>query len=256
MMKLILLLVVAISITSCFKTAEEIKREKKIDQRLAQSSKLVTDLSSQVQGLQTQLALATGQLEEMDHKTKQNNLEKAQSIGENLNQLNEQVKVILTENRQIKKQIAGLQQDINSQKKYIKKVTGALSSVASTNSKSTSSGELKKAHKAFEKGRKNTKSLYLAVLGEGKINNAQKNHVYFNLGLLDYRSKKYEKALVYFSKIYTRYPKSSFSPRSLLYIARSFKSLNKPEEANVSYQELINKYPKSKHAKTAKKEIK
>ena len=68
--------------------------------------------------------------------------------------------------------------------------------------------------------------------------------------------KKYDDALVYFSKIYTNYPKSSFAPRSLLYIARCFNKLGKKDESKASYQELIDNYPKSSHAKTAKKEMK
>ena len=247
-----------LSLTSCFKTAEEIKRDQQIDQQIAQSSKLVTELSSQVQNLQNQLAIATGQLEEMDHKTKQSNLEKAQNIGQNLTQLNEQVKVLLEDNKQMKAQILSLENSSNDQKKYIKKVTGALSSVAGANkvSSAKSATSLQAAHSAFEKGKKEAKKLYEAVLEEGQINNAQKNHVYFNLGFIEYQNKNYEKGLVYFSKIYTNYPKSSFAPRSLLYIARSFKELKKTEEANVTYQELIDKYPKSNHAETAKKEIK
>lgn len=254
-MQKIYLITLSLILCSCFKTAEEIKREKQVDQQLSQSAKLMTELTGQVQNLQNQVALATGQLEEMDYKTKQNNLEKAQTIGENITQLNEQVKVLLEENKTLKSKVSKLEKDINEQKKYIKKVTGALSSVATSSSKK-SSNSLSKAHTAFEKGKKNAKDLYLKVLEEGSINAAQRNHVYFNLGLLEYRSKKYEKALVYFSKIYTKYPRSSFAPRSLLYIARSFKGSNKTEEANVTYQELIEKYPKSKHAKTAKKELK
>ena len=251
----IYLITLSLILCSCFKTAEQIKREKQVDQQLAQSAKLVTELSGQVQSLQNQVAVATGQLEEMDHKTKQNNLEKAKTIGENITQLNEQVKVLLEDNKNLKQKVSKLEKEIDQQKKYIKKVTGALSSVAGTSKKSSASS-LSKAHTAFEKGRKNAKSLYLKVLEENKINAAQKNHVFFNLGLLEYRGKNYEKALVYFSKIYTKYPRSSFAPRSLLYIARSFKASGKTEEANVSFQELIEKYPKSRHAKTAKKEIK
>lgn len=256
MLKRLQLLLCLIILTSCFKTAEEIKREKQVDQQLEQQTKLVTDLTSRVQSLQEQLALATGQLEEMDHKTKQANMEKAQSIGENLTQLNEQIKVLLEDNKNMKSQIAGLQKDIDEQRKYIKKVTGALSNVAGARPAKSSGNSLQKAHTAFEKGNKNAKDLYLAVLEDGSINNAQKNHVYFNLGLIEYRAKDFEKALVYFSKIYTNYPKSSFASRSLLYIARSFKALKKNEEANVSYQELVDKYPKSKHAEAAKKEMK
>ena len=113
------------------------------------------------------------------------------------------------------------------------------------------------AHKAFEANKqKKAKELYLQVLAEDKVNNAVKNHVFYNLGLLNYWSKKYDDALVYFSKIYTKYPKSSFAPASLLYIGRSFKNQNKTDEAKATFEELIKNYPKSRHAKSAQKELK
>ena len=45
--------------TSCFKTAEEIKREKDIDRQLNQSSKIIADLRIEVQELKGSLARAT-----------------------------------------------------------------------------------------------------------------------------------------------------------------------------------------------------
>lgn len=249
------ILFIPLLLTSCFKTAEQIKREEQVDLQLAQSQKLVSELSSQVQVLQNQLAVTTGQIEELDHNRKKQLQDKQQTYAQSLEQINERLTLIQNENKTIHKKLNVLQNDIDAQKKYIKKVNTTLKAVSSP-PKSTSKNSLQKAHKNFERGRYNrAQTQYLEVLGEGKINAAQRNHVYFNLGLIDYQNKKYSEALVYFSKIYTKYPRSSFAPRSLLYIARSFSKLKKKEEANASYQELVDKYPKSSHAKTAKKEM-
>ncbi len=258
MKKLSLLFVLTITFTSCFKTAEEIRREKMIDDQLAQSSRIIADLTSQVHELKGGLATTSGQLEEIDYKTTTSSQSQYATLQATVNQLTAQVKILNEENQQTQKEVRVLRSEINAQKSYIKKVTGTLSSMGGGSSSKKGSGSLlQKAHKAFESNKqKQAQKLYLEVLSEGKISNAQKNHVYFNLGLLDYWKKKYNEALVYFSKIYTKYPKSSFAPASLLYIARSFGKQGKKEEANATYQELIKNYPKSKHAKSAKKELK
>lgn len=243
-------------LTSCFKTAEEIRREQEVDQRIAQSSKTIADLNETIQNLKQQIASTSGQIEEFDYKRQKNDQELNKTMSETMVQLTEQVKNLVEENAEIKTQLAKLQGDVSTQKKYIKNVTGSLSKIAGP-TKSSSTSKLQEAHSAFEKNnKKEAQELYNEVLAEGKINNAQKNHVYFNLGLLDYWNGKYNDAITYFSKIYTKWPRSSFSPRALLYIARSFDKQKKSAEAKAMYEELINKYPKSSHAKTAKKEVK
>lgn len=242
-------------LTSCFKTAEEIRREKEVDERIAQSSKTIAELNQTIENLKQQIASTSGQIEEYDYKRQQTDQQMNKTVSESLVQLTEQVKNLVQENADMKAQLANLERDVSAQKKYIKNVTGSLSKITGA-SGSSGTSKLKQAHTAFEANKqKEAQELYNEVLAEGKINNAQKNHVYFNLGLLDYWSKNYNEAITYFSKIYTKWPRSSFSPRALLYIARSFDKQKKSAEAKAMYQELINKYPKSSHAKTAKKEI-
>jgi TolA-binding protein len=257
MKKTILLLVLPLIFTSCFKTAEEIKREKQIDHQLRQSSEIIARLTSQISELKGNLATTSGQIEEIDHKRKQNTEEQQLTFTQRIDLLSERVKLLTEENTETKSQIKELTQKVENQKKFIKKVTGTLSKMSGTSSSSKGNSLLQKAHKAFEKNKqKQAKSLYLEVLQENKVSNSKKNHIFFNLGLLDYWNKNYDQALVYFSKIYTKYPRSSFAPRALLYIARSFKKANRSDEATASYQELIKSYPKSKQAKSAAKELK
>lgn len=243
-------------LTSCFKTAEEIKREKQIDSQLRQSSEIIARLTNQISELKGNLATTSGQIEEIDHKRKQNTEEQELTFKQQIDQLTEQVKLLSVENNENKEQIKDLSNQVSDQKRFIQKVTGTLSKMSGS-SPVKGSSLLKQAHKAFEKNKqKKAAELYQQVLKENKINNATKNHVYFNLGLLDYWNKRYDQALVLFSKIYTKYPRSSFAPRALLYIGRSFKKSNRLDEANASFQELISSYPKSKQAKSAKKELK
>ncbi|MAX66414.1 MAG: tetratricopeptide repeat protein [Bacteriovoracaceae bacterium] len=256
MMKVLIMFIPLFLLTSCFKTAEEIKREQRIDQQMEQSSKIIADLNEQISILKMAISSTSGQLEEIDHKSKQTNNAKILTLSETVMQLKEQVKALTADNEQQKKLIQDLSEKIDQQSKFIKKVTGTLSKIGSEK-KTSNKTLIKQAHTAFEANKqKKAKELYLETLQENKINNAQKNHVYYNLGLLNYWSRDYNDALVYFSKIYTKYPRSSFAPKALLYIARSFDKLKKTDEAKATYQEVIEKYPKSSQATKAKKEIK
>jgi TolA-binding protein len=250
------LIIISFLLTSCFKTAEQIKREEAIDLQVSQSARTIRDLSETIQQLKSQINSTSGQIEENDHKRSQKAQEQSLTFSQTVSQLSEQVKILISDNILVKAKLEKIEKDMDAQRKYLKNVTGTLTKISGP-TKSSSSSKLKNAHKAFEKNqKKKAKALYQELLNEGKINAAQKNHVYFNLGLLDYWAAKYNKGLVYFSKIYTKYPRSSFSPRSLLYIARSFKKQSKNAEASAMYKELIKNYPSSAHAKTAKKEDK
>ena len=236
-------------LSSCFKTAEEIHREKLIDQQLSQSSKIIADLTGQVSDLKSRQAQTSGQIEEYDHQIKTTSEQQSTSFTKSMIQLQEQMKLLAQENLEIK-------EELKRQKSYLEKVNQALSQIGGTSKKSSKS-LLQQAHKAFEKNKqKEAARLYNLVLKKQKINNSKKNHVFYNLGLLKYWNKKYDDALVYFSKIYTKYPKSSFAPNALLHIARSFNKKKMNDEAVATYQELIDNYPKSSQAVKAKKEIK
>jgi len=64
-----------------------------------------------------------------------------------------------------------------------------------------------------------------------------------------------DKALVYFSKIYTKYPRSSLAASSLLFIGRSLKKTGKTEEAKQAFQQVVDDYKGTKEANAAKKEL-
>ncbi|MBD63962.1 MAG: hypothetical protein CME62_02045 [Halobacteriovoraceae bacterium] len=238
--------------TSCFKTAEEIKREQDVDRQLSQSSKIIADLRIEVQELKGSLTRATGQIEEIDYKTQTEGAQSYQSINERIAQLQEQVKALSEDNQMMQVQLKTMQGTLKTQKGFIKKVTGTLSEMSGKSSDSLYA----EANKAFTANKqKKAKDLYLEVLAQGKISNATKNKVYYNLGLLEHWAKDYDQSLVYFSKIYTKYPRSSKAPGSLYYIGMNFKQKNETDKAKATFEELIKSYPKSVFVSKAKKEL-
>lgn len=239
-------------LSGCFKTAEQIQREKKVDSmtdRQEQSAKLVAELTQRVQALQNQLGATTGQLQEKDYEQNKQREEKMQAMQSTIDQLQAQVEALNAKVRDQQKSIHQIEKQIKKQKKYIKKVNSTLTDI--------DQGGLQSAHKLFEKGKSSQAiAAYEGVLAENKISAAQKNHVYYNLGLLNYRKKKYDDALSYFSKIYTKYPKSSWAPRALLFIAHSLDKKGLKAEAKAAYKKVLKEYPKSRQARKAKKELK
>lgn len=258
-MKLILLSLISLSLTSCFKTAEQIRREKVVDnmeQELKQSAKIIAELTTRVQTLQNGQMQATGKIEEINHLQETKSLEQQKTTENILNQINEQVQVLIENDKRNQKKISNLDKEVSSLRNYIKSVSGTLTKIAGP-TKSSSQNKLQDAHRAFEKNKQDEAAkLYKECLVEGKINARQRNHVYYNLGLMDYWNKRYDSALVSFSKIYTKSPKSSWAPKALIYLARTFKKQKKQDEALATYSELIKKYPKTSEAKKAKKEMK
>lgn len=253
--KVSIILFVPFIFISCFKTSEEIRREKMVDQQLEQSSKIIANLTSEITELKTSIASTSGQIEEIDFKTTQSNQKQEQTFQESLKQLQEQVKVLISQNEEKDKEIDTLKTEINSLKSYVNNVNKSLNKIIGPTKKSSAS-KLQQAHRAYEKNQQaKAINLYKEVLSENKINAAQRNHVFYNLGLLHYWKKDFNQSLVYFSKIYTKYPKSSFAARSLYYIGLNFKRLGKTDESKASFQELIQNYPKSSQAKKAKKEL-
>jgi TolA-binding protein len=252
-MKSLFILILPLLLTSCFKTAEDIAREKKVDEmsvQLEQSQQLVADLTTQVQMLQTQLATYTGQMEEQTYSQRteqEKRLKTWQELSAQMDTVNK-----LVEGQD--KDLNAMKKELSDQKAYLQKVLKALKTTASSSSRGGSS--LQDAHKLFEKNKlKEAKSAYLAVLDEGKIGAAKRNGVYYNLGLINYWNKSYDDAISFFSKIYTNYPKSSYAPRALYYIGYSLEKSGEKDAAKQAFGELVEKYPKSSQAKKVKEKI-
>lgn len=69
-------------------------------------------------------------------------------------------------------------------------------------------------------------------------------------------SKQYKKAILDFSTLHEKHSKSKHIPHSLLRIAQCFEFLGMKSDAQVFYQELVDKHPKSNESKTAAKKLK
>ncbi len=94
-----------------------------------------------------------------------------------------------------------------------------------------------------------------ALIDHSDLTPGDNNKVLYGLGKVEFFTGNAEKALVYFSKIFTKYPKASLAPGSLLFIGKSLKKLGKAEEAKQAFTKVVEDYKSSKEANEARKEL-
>lgn len=250
-----LCLLLALSV-SCIKTAEQVNREKRIDSmnaQLADSQGLVADMVSQMKDMQNQLDKLNGKIEELEHKNKGANEESFSKVNESMSLMKAQQETQGT-------QLQGIQTELKDQKAFLEKLMSSLSAAQANNSaKSQKKSAKSELTEALDLIKSNDYSDARDIL-EGLIDNddlspGDHNKVLHGLGKVEYYTKNYEKGLVYFSKIYSKYPKASLAPSSLLFIGRSLDKMGKKPEANEAFAKVIEDYAGSTEAKEAKKEL-
>lgn len=247
-----ILLLLALS-ASCIKTAEQVTRERRLEnisEQMSDSQGLVADMVTQMKDMQSQLDKLNGRLDEIEHRNKKIDPEAFTKMGEN-------VSLVKTQQETQSTQLNEIQNDLKEQKAFMEKLMASLSQTSSTKSqKKSAKSELASAlelvkQDAYKKARPELE----ALIDNKELTPGDNNKVLHGLGKVEYFSKNYEKSLVYFSKIFTKYPKSSLAPSSLLFIGRALDKLGKKPEAKEAFAKVTQDYPDSKEAKLAKKEM-
>jgi TolA-binding protein len=246
-----------LALTSCIKTAGQVEREKKVDsmnEQFKDQRGLVADLVDNMKDLQTQLNKMNGRLEELEHRQKQMN-------PEDMKHMRESMALIKTQEEAQATQLNQIQNELKEQRAFMEKVTASL----------TSLHHAKPEAKAKKKSAKGQLAEGLALIKEDKFSEAKgiledlvdneeltpgdKNKVLFGMGKVEYFTKNYDKSMVFFSKIYTKHPKATLAPASLLFIGRSLEKMGKKDEAKEAFVRVTEDYPGTKEASEAKKEI-
>jgi TolA-binding protein len=264
-LKVILIFSILFLFTGCLKTADQIEREKKVDnlsEELTASHKTVADLMLLVKEQQAKINAINGQFEEIEHKQTTQTSRVVDDLKKQISLLNEQVSALQNDNKALNTKMEELSTKVDEQKAFIEKVTHSLGKMSSdTKGQDESTSDIGDAYeKAVKlmaaKKYNDAKDIFLELIADKSQKASIVNKSHFQLGMIEFKRKKYEDALVFFSKVYTQYPESSVAPSALFHLGKSFKAMKKVEEANSSFSELIEKYPKAKEASLAKKELK
>lgn len=245
--------------TACIKTADQVQREKRFEsmtEQMKDSQGLVADLVTQMKDMQTQLDRMNGKIEELEHNQKK--IDPAQ-----LTKMSEDMNVIKSQSEAESAQLLQIQNELKEQRAFIEKVTASLAEAKEAPAPKTKSSKKKSARTDLDDG--------LNLVKENKYNEARTelealidhedltpgdhNKVLHGLGRVEYYTGNTEKALTYFSKIYTKYPKATLAPSSLLFIGRTLAKMGKKDEAKEAFQKVVEDYKGSKEANEAKKEL-
>jgi TolA-binding protein len=239
---------------SCIKTAEQVNREKRVEnmsEQMKDSQGLLADMISQMKDMQAQLDKMNGRIEELEHKSKKLDPEAITKMSENMN-------VIKTQQESQGAQLLQIQNELKEQRTFIEKVTANLSHATTSNKsqKKSAKNELAHALKLIKQDDyANAKSELESLIDHPDLSPGDHNKVFHGLGKVEYYTKNFDKSMVYFSKIYTKHPKSSLAASSLFFIAQNLDKMGKKDAAKEAYAKVVEDYAGSKEAKEAKKEM-
>lgn len=256
-------------LTGCLKTTDQIEREKKVDSlddEIHQSQKNTADLTLQVKDLYSKLAKTNGEIEELNYKQSKNSEKGTEESKKTIQVLSEQIKELQADLKKQQELTTTLSSQVQAHKEFIDELTKTMSkghhaekskNKDEENKVSTVDDVLENAFALYRsKKYEEAKAKFNLALENKELSAKNTNKANLHLGLIEFKQKKYEEALVYLSKVYTQFPNSSIAPGALLFIGKSFKGLKKLEEAEASFSELVEKYASSKEAEEAKKELK
>jgi len=238
--------------SGCLKTRNDLKNDNG-DSNSAQAtptevqanSKAVDDMRTEIQ----QLASRIDELQKQNENLNKDLTKKTAQIQEV-----DQLKLKISE---LESSQAALIEEVRKKEKDSQKITSEKESTNDKGAEKSGDGEdlfqtarsayiSKKYDTAIENFRE-----YLKVL---KAKWADEAH--FLKGESHFQLKQFKKAIIEYSAVTEKFPKSKRAPYSLLKIGMSFEALGMKADAKSFYQEILEKYPKSPEAKRASVKLK
>lgn len=233
-------------------TKEQMKTNDQVKQLsvdMVQSQKMSGDLTSKVQDLEERLAEIHGQFEEQGYHIKRGQQSTKDKLANFVKQLQDQLD-LLTD------RVEELQNTVEEQSKFIGQVTKSLQKMSGKGQSSGKKSVYQRGIDAFIAGNfSESIPLLASSLDNKKLASSKQSRAMYCLGRMYFARKKYDKAMVYFSKVFTNFPQSNYATGSLFFLGQSFEKKGNTADAKASYQELISKYPKSKYASKARDQL-
>ncbi len=242
-----LVLASLLSVTAC-KTQEEIQREQVVDNisiQMVENQKLTAGANVRLQNIEERLGMLTGQVEDSNHNTKE-------QLTKQVEELKAKITLLEEKDKANDEKLTKINSQLEQQDKYLKKLLSTLSSKTSSKS-SKKESPYQEAMSAYSSGNyKKAQALLQALESKSSIKGKQRARVLHNLGMSAYINKNNNDATVFFSKLFTEFPKSNYNANGLLYLSKTLKRLNQSEQAKQTLEELIKRFPNSKKVKEAK----
>ncbi len=236
---------------------DEDKLKKKIDDF---NSKFII-LNQSINDIQTKFSSLNSLLLEIDKthqkiaylNSKIKELDKVESLEKNITKLYKELNNIKKEQNNLKLAINNITKIQNENFKYltesIKTILNQLNNI-STSSMSASEAFIRAKKMFINKNYDEAEKLFLFTYSKRYY---PATSLYY-LGEIEYNKHNYKKALEYYKKCISVYPKrASFTSKLLFHTGIAFSKIGNKEASKLTFLKLINDYPDTIYAKEAKK---
>lgn len=259
---------ILVLVASC-KTQEDIRREQTVqnlNEEIQQTKKSAASGNSRFMAIEEQMSRLNGQVEESNHHSSK--------LAQENKQLQDRLAKMEEDNKKQVEYLKALTEKVNNQSDYIEEVIESLKKLSDKQPEEKPKKKVVKDDDAdgvvaiednrpatFDNGLKKYKEkeyddardIFQQVADNKKASKKSREGATHYLGMIELKNKKYESAKVYFSKVFSESPTSTYAPAALLNLGKTFAALKSKEEANMTYDELISRFPKSKEASEAAK---
>lgn len=221
--KMTSLFLMAVLLISACKTLSDVREEQEMDRlkhSLQESQANRADSQQAIEELKMEIVRLNSRLEEQSHNNEQSQ--------ESLRQ----------KNLELTQRIATLESE-KEQAAQVPKIPISL----------------KSAKQLYDKKEYEEAIQVLKQLSQEKLPEKEQRDAQYLLSQSYFANRDFALAALEFGKFKKLYPKDSLVPNATFRQAACFKNLNKPKEAKLFFQELLEKYPNHKLSKQAKKEI-
>jgi TolA-binding protein len=243
-------------LTGC-KTSEQIQRERMVDDLAEQFQ----EVHSRIQELEKRLSNMTGKMEESAYSNQQKTTQELKKMQEQIALLTEQSSSQQEKVDVHEGELKKIGQEVESHRDFLEQMIKTLEGIGARGKIKNREGEKEedgydKAMALYKKEKfKEARPLLERLVDDRKIKGEQKARVLHHLGVTEFFIKDYENATIHLGRLYTEHSKSDLNQNGLLVLGRSFLYSKQKDKAEQTFQELINRYPKSGKAEEARKEI-
>jgi len=259
--KTYVLLLAVILVNQGCKTQADIQRDRTVEtlnQQIVSNQKSNANSNLRLQTIEEQVQKLTGMLDEAQFKNTEGKKEyqvlqeKLATMEENDRKQNEAIRLLserVAEQTKYLEEVIKSLNTLSDQKPRAEKKSELLVGVDSKNEISVQEGIRLYKAKSYD----DAKEIFSQLVDNKKTKRKDKERSLQYLGLIEFKKKNFEEAKVYFSRLFSDYPESSYNATGLLFLARSFNELKQKEEAKFTLDELLTRFPNSSEAKEASK---
>jgi TolA-binding protein len=247
----------AIFVLSGCKTTEDIRREQMVDNlslQMVQNQQMTAEATVRLQALEERLGLLTGQVEEQEYQTIQENQRQLKELGERMN-------LIETNNRNTQRELEAIKTQLNEQKKFLDELMKTLNTLTQNRQQrgggatgGTPANLYDEAMEDYTRGRyAQARPKLERLLNENRVRGNQRSRTLHNLGMIAFMDKKDELAQVYFSRLITEHAQAGQVRNGMLFLGKSFQRSGMKTEARQILEELVRQFPDANQVAEARK---